>query len=48
MKAAILVGPERFEIAEVDRPEPGPGEVRVRLEGTGVCASNVEPFEGQP
>ena len=48
MKAAILVGPARFEIAEVDRPAPGPGEVRVRLEGTGVCASNVEPFEGQP
>ena len=28
------------------RPEPGPGEVRVRLEGSGVCASNLTPWEG--
>jgi threonine dehydrogenase-like Zn-dependent dehydrogenase len=27
-------------------PEPGPGEVRVRLEGCGVCASNLEPWAG--
>ena len=29
-------------------PEPGPGEVRVRLEGCGVCASNLPPWEGEP
>jgi D-arabinose 1-dehydrogenase-like Zn-dependent alcohol dehydrogenase len=29
-------------------PEPGPGEVRVRLEGCGVCASNLSPWGGQP
>jgi threonine dehydrogenase-like Zn-dependent dehydrogenase len=27
-------------------PEPGPGQVRVRLEGCGVCASNLTPWEG--
>lgn len=27
-------------------PEPGDGEVRVRLEGCGVCASNLEPWAG--
>ncbi|MDP1026470.1 zinc-binding dehydrogenase [Sphingomonas sp. KR1UV-12] len=48
MQAAILEGPARMTITAVDRPEPGPGEVRIRLEGCGVCASNVEPFEGQP
>ncbi len=48
MRAAILDGPARMHVAEVDRPEPGQGEVRIRLEGCGVCASNVEPFEGQP
>ena len=46
--AAILTGPAAMTVAQVARPEPGPGEVRVRLEGCGVCASNVEPFEGQP
>lgn len=35
-------------MAEVPVPQPGPGEVRIKLEGCGVCASNIEPFEGQP
>jgi threonine dehydrogenase-like Zn-dependent dehydrogenase len=48
MEAAVLVAPARMEITRAPVPEPGPGEVRVRLEGCGVCASNVEPFEGQP
>ncbi|MEH3047803.1 MDR/zinc-dependent alcohol dehydrogenase-like family protein [Sphingomonas adhaesiva] len=48
MKAAVLVAPARIEIRDVPLPEPGTGEVRVRLEGCGVCASNIEPWEGQP
>src|SRR4051812_23059681 len=48
MRAAVLAGPGRVRIEEVARPEPGPGEVRVRLEGSGVCASNLEPWAGQP
>jgi len=48
MRAARLVAPGRFEVVEAERPEPAPGEVRIRLEGCGVCASNIEPWEGQP
>jgi threonine dehydrogenase-like Zn-dependent dehydrogenase len=48
MPAAVLVAPGRFELREAPVPQPGAGEVRVRLEGCGVCASNVEPWEGQP
>ena len=48
MRAAVLEGPGRFSMAEVPVPAPGPGEVLIRLEGCGVCASNVEPWEGQP
>ncbi len=48
MRAAVLVAPGTMEMRDVPLPQPGAGEVRVRLEGTGVCASNVEPFEGQP
>ena len=48
MRAAVLEGPQRFSVAEVPVPAPGPGEVLIRLEGCGVCASNVEPWEGQP
>ena len=48
MQAAVLAAPERFQTGDAPRPEPGAGEVRIRLEGCGVCASNVEPWEGQP
>lgn len=48
MQAAVLSGPARIDVREVSVPEPGAGDVRVRLEGCGVCASNVEPYEGQP
>ncbi len=48
MRAAVLVEPGRIGSAEVEVPDPGPGEVRVRLEGSGVCASNLAPWEGQP
>ncbi len=48
MRAAVLDAAATIRIASVATPEPGPGEVRIRLEGCGVCASNVEPWEGQP
>jgi threonine dehydrogenase-like Zn-dependent dehydrogenase len=46
MRAAVLEGPGRVSVREVERPVPGPGQVRVRLEGCGVCASNLTPWEG--
>ncbi|WP_420140097.1 MDR/zinc-dependent alcohol dehydrogenase-like family protein [Sphingomonas sp.] len=47
MEAAILAGPGEMRIAQVARPEPAAGEVRIRLQGCGVCASNLEPWAGQ-
>lgn len=46
MRAAVLSAPGRIRIEEVALPEPAPGEVRVRLEGCGVCASNLVPWSG--
>jgi threonine dehydrogenase-like Zn-dependent dehydrogenase len=46
MRAAVLTGPGRMEVQEVERPRPGAGEVLVRLEGCGVCASNLTPWAG--
>ncbi|MEO7026634.1 MAG: zinc-binding dehydrogenase [Caulobacteraceae bacterium] len=46
MRAAVLVAPGQIRIEDVDLPEPGPGQVRVRLEGCGVCASNLTPWAG--
>jgi threonine dehydrogenase-like Zn-dependent dehydrogenase len=46
MRAAVVTAPGKVRIEEVARPTPGPGEVRVRLEGCGVCASNLTPWAG--
>ncbi len=46
MRAAVLTGPGQMRIEQVARPEPGPGQVRLRLEGCGVCASNLTPWAG--
>ena len=46
MRAAVLTGPGRIEVERVSIPEPGSGEVRVKLEGCGVCASNLTPWSG--
>lgn len=46
MRAAVLTGAGKYKIDEVALPEPGPGQVRIRLEGCGVCASNLTPWEG--
>ena len=46
MRAAVLAGPGQVRIEDVARPEPGRGQVRIRLEGCGVCASNLVPWAG--
>ena len=48
MRAAVLAGPGRVELADVELPAPGPHQVRIRLEGCGVCGTNLPPFEGRP
>ena len=44
--AAVLTGPGRVEVRDAPLPQPGPGQVRLRLEGCGVCASNLGPWAG--
>jgi threonine dehydrogenase-like Zn-dependent dehydrogenase len=46
MQAAVVVGPGRVQLARVERPRPAADQVRVRLEGCGVCASNLTPWAG--
>ncbi len=48
MLAAVL---EEFgrplRLAEVARPEPGPGQILIRLEASGVCHSDVHVWQGE-
>ncbi len=46
MRAVVVAGPGRIVVEERELPQPGPGQVRVRLEGCGVCASNLTPWAG--
>lgn len=48
MRAAVINAPGDVQILRVPVPVPQPNEVRVHLEGCGVCASNLPPWEGKP
>jgi threonine dehydrogenase-like Zn-dependent dehydrogenase len=48
MRAAVLAAPSTMRIEDTPLPMPGPGQLSVRMQGCGVCASNIEPYEGQP
>ena len=48
MRAAVVSAPGEVQIAQVPVPVPQANEVRVRLEGCGVCASNLPTWEGKP
>jgi threonine dehydrogenase-like Zn-dependent dehydrogenase len=47
MRAAVLTAPGRAIVVDAATPAPGAGEVLVRLEGSGVCASNLPVWEGR-
>jgi threonine dehydrogenase-like Zn-dependent dehydrogenase len=47
MTAAVFAAPQTLELKKLPLPEPAPEEVRVRLEGCGVCASNLPVWEGR-
>jgi threonine dehydrogenase-like Zn-dependent dehydrogenase len=47
MRAAVIAAGRTLKIVGRNKPEPGFGEVRIRLEGCGVCASNLPVWEGR-
>lgn len=46
MRAAVVREVGKIVIEELDRPEPGPGEVLVRLAATGVCHTDATALAG--
>ncbi len=46
--AAVISAPQQIDVRRVEFRAPAPGEVRVRIEGCGVCASNLELWLGKP
>lgn len=47
MRAAVITGPRQVKICQASVPEPGPDEVRIRMEGSGVCASSIPVWQGR-
>ncbi|HSU20663.1 MAG TPA: zinc-binding dehydrogenase [Variovorax sp.] len=47
MLAGVIAAPGRAVVERVARPEPGPGQVLLRLEGSGVCASSLPLWQGR-
>jgi L-iditol 2-dehydrogenase len=47
MLAAVLTGTDRLSVEEVPTPEPGPGEVLVRVGANTVCGTDVRILRGE-
>jgi threonine dehydrogenase-like Zn-dependent dehydrogenase len=48
MRTAVLTAPGVVELREVAVPSPAAHQVLLRVEGCGICGSNLPPWEGRP
>jgi erythritol/L-threitol dehydrogenase len=48
MQAVVCHGPEDYRLEEWSVPEPGPGEVVIRVGSVGICASDLKCYLGAP
>jgi L-iditol 2-dehydrogenase len=46
MKALVLTDYHKLELQDLPQPEPGPGEVLIRVQACGICGSDVHGFDG--
>jgi threonine dehydrogenase-like Zn-dependent dehydrogenase len=46
VRAFVVAGPGRSEVADVPGPQPEPGQVVIDVERAGVCGTDVELFTG--
>ncbi|MCG8352154.1 MAG: alcohol dehydrogenase catalytic domain-containing protein [Chloroflexales bacterium] len=48
MPAVVCRGPQDYRLEEWRVPEPGPGEVVIRVKSVGICASDLKCYLGAP
>jgi L-iditol 2-dehydrogenase len=46
MKALVLTDYRKLELQDLPKPDPGPGEVLIRVEACGICGSDVHGYDG--
>jgi (R,R)-butanediol dehydrogenase/meso-butanediol dehydrogenase/diacetyl reductase len=44
MKAAIYQGAQRFEVKDIPRPQPGSGQLLVKINRSAICGTDVHAF----
>lgn len=47
MRAAVFTAPDALEMRDAPDPEPGPGEVAIRVERAGMCATDIHIYRGE-
>jgi D-arabinitol dehydrogenase (NADP+) len=46
MKAVVYDAPRSWAVREIDTPDVGPGEVRIKIDQVGVCGTDLHIHEG--
>ena len=46
-KSIVIEAPKKITVRKATLPEPGEGEVRIKLEGCGVCTTSIPVWEGR-
>ncbi|WP_018157985.1 erythritol/L-threitol dehydrogenase [Demetria terragena] len=46
MQAVVVHGPEDYRLETIEVPTPGPGDMLMRVEAVGVCASDLKCYHG--
>src|SRR4029079_9246456 len=47
MRANVIQAPEKFNVVEVERPRPGPGEALISVTLTTICGTDVHIVKGE-
>jgi D-arabinitol dehydrogenase (NADP+) len=47
MESIVIQRPKQIELIERPKPEPGPGEVLIRVMASGICGTDIHIFNGE-
>ena len=47
MKALQITKPHKLELVTLERPEPGPGDVLIRVMASGICGTDIHILDGE-
>ena len=48
VRVAMLTGPKKIEVKEIPLPELGDNDILVKVEGAGICGTDVHEWKGDP